>query len=211
MKNTILSFAILVSCLQFGCNDSITPETPTNFIEGTHLDIEAVKAYIPEELKAQKECVYMDESGNIKSLKVRYREQVTPRVLAGQSYKSDELEITLYDESDPYFQIALLGVTNYNPSDYSVIVDLTVMLVPANPQGSILSGIRFDKDGKPIVTMFDDFHSTITLNGKSFNDCFLLTGTNPEAYSEIYINSEVGVVAFRDADNALFVFQEYLD
>ena len=210
MKKLLILSLFLSSFFQFGCKDNVAPETPNNLIEGTHLDIEAVKAYIPEELKAQKECVYMNELGDMKTLKVRYREQVTPRVLGGQTYKSDELEITLYDESDPLFQIAMIGSTNYK-QDYTVTIGITVMLMPANPQGSILSGIRFDEDGKPIVTMFDDFSPSITLNGKSFNDCFLLTGTNPEAYSEIYINSEVGVVAFRDADNELFVFQEYLD
>ncbi len=210
MKNPFFLLLFLITFFHYSCRDDVPPETPDDLIAGTHLDIDVVKAYIPEELKAQKECVYVDESGNMRTLKVSYREQITPRVLNGQAYESDELEVTLYDESDPLFQIVMVGSANYK-QDFSVAISLTVMLMPANPQGSILSAIRFDENGEPVVTVFDDFHTVITLGGKSFNDCFLLTGTNPDSYSEIYVNSEVGVVAFRDANNALFVFQEYRD
>jgi len=210
MKNlfsALFTFCILIN---LGCKDIMPVSTPNNFIEGKHLEINGIKSYIPEEIKAQMKCRYSDQSGDTKELKVRYKDQVTPRILSGQSYTSDEIEITLYDESDPLFQIVIIGSANYD-SDYSILYQIAVLMMPANPSGEIFSWIRFDEFGQPIVTMFDDFHSTVTLNNKSFKDCFLMKGTNPDAYSEIYINSEIGVVGFRDAKNELFVFKEYIE
>ena len=200
----------MLGLICYNCKDNSETSTQDNSIEGSHLDIDAIKKFIPDGLKSEKKCKYINESGTIKEVQVRYTEEITERELESESYKSDELEITLYDEMDEKFQIVLIGSTNYD-ADYSVVVGLTILYMPANPTGTILSSIRFDEGGEPIVNTYDDFRSSISLNNKTFKDCFVITGTNPDSYSEIYINSEVGVVAFRDKANELFVFEEFIN
>lgn len=212
MKNIIYISFLLGTLSIFGCKEDTTPTIPsTPNIEGTHLNIDVIKSYLPEALTSERSIRYISEAGETKELKAHYLEKETPRTLDGFSYSNDGFELTLYDESDPKFQAVLLGSANYNTTgDYALIKSLTVILMPANPTGGILDGIRFDDNGFKIMP-YDDFHTTLVLNDKEFKDCFIMKDEHSSEYSEIYLNSEVGIVAFRGKDNVLFVFEEFFD
>jgi hypothetical protein len=141
-------------------------------------------------------------------LSISYKEYISPAQYEGQSYTSDKLEISLYMAENLNFLIALIPSANYALQE-TIVRGLGVIMMPGNLSGSIIGSIRFAENGKPIQGMLDDFRETLILQGKTFKDCFVLKNNNATAYSEIYINSDVGVVAFRDGVNKLWVFDRF--
>ncbi|MEZ4980872.1 MAG: hypothetical protein R2769_04645 [Saprospiraceae bacterium] len=99
-----------------------------------------------------------------------------------------------------------MGNTNYSPTGILSIY-LNGILMPGNPMGSTTATIGFS-NGEPIVAMWDDFREHVIFNGKSYNDVYITIGKNglerKESYSEIDLNSELGVVAFCDEKNTLW-------
>ena len=68
------------------------------------------------------------------------------------------------------------------------------------------------KDGKPITTAFFSIYDMERdINGKLYFNTFtnIKDAQNFDAYSEISINTDVGIVAFRDVNNEMWSFVRF--
>ncbi len=211
MKKAIL--LLLVSVLLMQCSEEINNNDNILQIEGTHLKIDEIKNYLPKEYFSELKLVYIDENGNEKVLNIQSVESIDERELKGMKYTSGSFKVTLYDEGDLYFQIVLHGSANYSNDGKSINKGLSAWLMPFNESGTTWARLRFE-DGKPSFLWGDDFREEIVLFSKVFNDVLVTIGKNNlqeqyEKYSELILNSEVGIVAFRDEHNELWVFDRF--
>ncbi|MFQ5445571.1 MAG: hypothetical protein ACE5FF_01445 [Saprospiraceae bacterium] len=207
MKKLLILFCVCNLMFIYSCKDDEDTEL-TKGIEGTHLKIDDIKAYLPIEFETGKKAVYTDANKNETTLSISYEEYTATAQYGGQSYLSDKVEISLYMAENPNFLIALLPGANYAVGN-SIVRAISVVMMPGNQSGSIIGSIKFDENGNPIHGMLDDFRETLNLQDKTFKDCFVLKNNAALAYSEIYINSDVGVVAFRDEVNKRWVFDRF--
>lgn len=178
--------------------------------DGSHLSIDVILNHLPDELNSNNKAVYKSAVGELKNMTIFEKNLVVEhRESEFGNYTADKREISLYEEDDLAAGITLHANANYVPEKNTIARSLSVHLAFFNPAGMAHWTVSFDENG-PIITPADDFHPTLTLDGKTFNDCYIINGTNPDAFSEIIVNLEIGVVAFRDINNDLFVFQEYV-
>lgn len=177
--------------------------------ENEILSITAVKDYLPSSYFNQPNLIYINELGEEWKLSTNLNESITDRIHNQISYKTEQFRITLFDPENNFFQIVLVGSTNLSNSG-NTILTLSGTLMPFNPTGSTWATIRFENE-QPIVSLGDNFKEEYWANGRQYKNTYINIGRNNEqdqhsAYSELNINSEQGVVAFRDENNDLWVF-----
>jgi hypothetical protein len=210
MKNTIFFISLGLLFIFSACSDEVknAGNGLSTGIAGTHLKIDDIKAYLPSAFASEKKIVYTDAQNNKTTLYSSYEEHTVENQYQGQAYLSDKLEVSLYLPDDKEFLIEIVPSASYIENG-DVVRSLSTIFMPGNSSGSIIGSIRFDDNGAPISSLLDEFHEEINLNNKKFNDCFVFRNTTATAYSEIYINSDVGVAAFRDKENTLWVFERF--
>jgi hypothetical protein len=212
MKNLLFIFSLTLF-FQSCSDDSIIIDT----VEGSHLTIGELRDYIPNNYFEEKSMVFFNESGEEWKLYSSAIESTKDRVHEGENYKIDKFEITLFDPDNLSFRIMIVGSTNYatdQEGEVAIAKGINGMLMPFNESGNTWARISF-RNGKPTMDFGEDFRESVTLNEKEFNEVFITIGKKGfephDAYSELDINSEFGVVAFRDENNDLWVFDRFED
>ncbi len=195
-----ISTILLLGCKNDDKNSTITPTI------NSHLNIDEVKDFLPSAYKNGSILVYKNENNEEWLLSTNYFEAIEERQFEGVMYKNDAFQASIFDSEDHSFQISISGQANYS-KPYEVVKSISFDLMPLNPTGTVGVFVRFT-DGQPIVNTFSNFHEKLTLNNKVFDAVYVgnsrLNGF--EKYSEIYVNKNEGVVAFRDKNNDLWVF-----
>lgn len=170
-----------------------------------------IKNYLPHNYFESPTLIYKNEEGEEKQLFINFEENIVERNIADQSYSAEEIIINIFESESSNFRINI-NASSYFVEENKITSDLFASLMLFNPTGSTVNNIAFNENG-PIVSHFDDFHSNLVLLGRKFSDVFVAIGKDwdvqYDAYSELNINSEVGVVAFRDKNNDLWVFDRF--
>lgn len=200
-KNIIIAFIgvlFLTSCEKENSNKLPFSES--------HLEINAVKSFLPASYFQGAKFIFKDLSGNEKEIH-SVSTETTRELTEGEfTYMADNFNVLLFDPADEIFKIVITGNANYS-SNGSPVRYLVAMLMPFNASGNTPGTIDFEEEG-PIISQTVDFRSSIELNNKVYNNVFMNFGMNGldryDSYSELDINSELGVVAFRDENNELW-------
>jgi len=209
MKNYILlliaSLLLCTTCKKGKVEDSQN-------IEGNHLCISSIMEYLPDAYKNERTLVYKNQAGEIRKLHIAFEEHLTEQTYERQLYTTDSFEGTIYDPAMADFSIVLTGSANFDHGENnSVVKALSVILMPFNESGSLFACIYFE-DGQPYIppiTSEDFFRESIELHSQTFQNIFYTTTHQYEVYDELYFNSDVGVVAFRDGEDVLWVFERF--
>lgn len=206
MKNIIRLIVLTISMIS--CNE-ITNEPTT--IE--HLTIDNIKEYLPIEYFVDNEIIFINHLGEELAVKIHPSESTQEKSFNGTNFNADEFEIAMYIEDQAEFRLYLVADVDYNETGLSRA--LTGLLMPTNEGGSTLASLKFEEKSTPMINAWlNNYYEIISLNGKPFSDVFVFRGMHDgnqlfDAYSELDLNSEVGVVAFRDHDNVLWVFDRF--
>jgi len=125
-------------------------------------------------------------------------------------YTAQQIDISLIEQEALYpFTLALTGSAGYDGDTpgWSLHAFVYQFLTREKTWLSVI----FNDAGE--ITPFGavKYNSSITLLGKEFKDVHSKAGTDNEgqtydSFSEIMINSDIGIVAFRDRKNELWVF-----
>lgn len=179
---------------------------------GQHLKIDEVKNYLPESYFQETALIYVNSAGMEKELHITAKEITVQRTHDNDNYTTDQFEITIFDPDNLSFQISLVGSTN-RFSDNIVATGLTGWLMPFHESGHTRIRVQFENN-LPKVDIFNNFNETIFIIDKEFSDVYIAIGKNNlqeeyEVYSELNINSEYGVVAFKDENNELWRFDRF--
>lgn len=212
MKATKYIFSTLVFTLLMSCGNE--GDDPIR-IPGSHLSLESVEAFMPEQYlpEGDVEIIFVNESGTERTLHMNKRLYQVERVHEGDTYTSDQIEIGITDSLVPDFLIKLGSSSNYYGKD-DIAIWLKVQLMPRHPaRPNSPTGAEGNIDfqsGEP------DYHRhtiepLMNINGQSFSDVFLFSNDDVSIYTEIYYNSNTGVVGFRDDQNELWSFKEFKD
>lgn len=214
MKKIIYFLNLLTIIFIFSCKKdkidgvgtlpaAVTPQYTLK--EGAYINIDEVKKLIPDAYKKQKKIVYSNNKGQLMTIKVKYEENdKRPDQYNGINYTYDQFYITLYSETDQGLSIQFSGGANF-AGDTIVAKGLTIIVMPY-----IISGIDMDRNGEPDKKLsLSEYAANRTLNGKNFKDVFTSKNEVEKAYSEVCYNKEFGLVAFRDKNGELFVFERF--
>lgn len=177
-------------------------------IQGTYLKADGANKFLPTAYKAQKKVLYKNQTGETKLLSIRFLADAVEYTWGGQTYLSDRIDVALYDETDAYFVIRVLGGANYSQNN-QVVHSVAFDLMPGS-EFWLLASVLLDENGKRSEPLFfGTFLAEVELNSRKFKECFFSENKGKDAFSELYVNSTEGVVAFRDKNNELFVFDKF--
>ena len=199
----------ITACEKKHSDNNITNNQP--FV--SHLDTKGIEAYLPQEiLKRESFVVYKkEEDGTEKHLRIYPNNGVFEGSYNGKEYTSDVFQIRLIDESNINFLLEINGSALYNDKG-EIEKSLIALLMPGNQTGSSGVSLTFEEN-EPISGIYERYEKSIVLLGKTFLDVY--TGgsslTGYEKFSEISINSNEGIVSFRDIENKLWVFDRFED
>jgi len=203
MKNIVFLISVL---LVLACSENENDLAVTT-VEGHYLNVDLVKDYLPDFYFNEAVIVYKNSTGEEWTLNTTSNESVREKTYEGAMYKAGNFEVNLFDPDNLNFHIVLTGSAQY--SSAGIGLNLGGILMPFNASGTTWNSVRF-VNGEPVVGLGDDFNESITLYGRTFQDVFVRIGKDGfeqhEAYSELDLNSKEGVVAFRDENNELWVF-----
>ena len=205
MKKVIIFLSVLFI---FSCKDSET--TKIDF--ESEISISEMVSYLPSHYKKEKSVYFVNDDQESKMLKISYLEGIENKTHNGNNYVAETFEATLYDPNNQWFSIQMKASANYSNSGNEIVKSISAILMPFNESGTTWASIKFE-NGVPKISLGDDFRESVLLNNKEYKDVFITIGkqgdVQHEAYSELDINSEVGVVAFRDHNNDLWTFDRF--
>ena len=214
MKNlfTKALFTFLVVCLILGIN-SCGNEQPTPTIKSL-LDVENLKQNLPESyLEKGTRVVFINEAGLELELEiVTSTKHIVSRSHNGQNYETESLDIRLYDPSNPSFNISIEGSILYDQQG-NISERLTYWLMPLNASGHTLLSYRLDDE---LLRSTEFFHEQIILLNNSYSDVYFGLGKSNSgevytSHSELYVNSDRGVVAFKGYENQFWVLDRIIE
>lgn len=211
----IIIIGVLVLTMTTCKKDPITTiptEENTPFVVQSHIEIKELEDWLPKAyFNGEPKVVYVNESGQEKKLTVYMVRGEQERTYSNQNYTSDIFTIRLRDDNDISFTLDIEGYAVYGEKN-DLQKSLFVFLMPGNENGSMSLPVQFDENG-PKITMFDIFNEEISFFGHTYNDVFKGGAYTDEllfdSFSEVALNSEVGIVYFRDRVNDLWVFDRF--
>lgn len=214
MKNIlfVLLFSIVFSCENDDKQGGDIQLVNEEFI----FSIDEVKNFLPEEYFSETSIVYTNNNEELILFVDPIESKHDLSYSDGSTHESETFEIILYNPEDINFQIVITASPNL-PDGNTSKATLNNVLMPFNESGSSWNTIRFENE-EAIISFGDDFHSTLELSDRIFTDVYkrriFPSPNNPNqevVYSELDINSNEGVVAFRDANNELWVFDRFIE
>ncbi len=102
-----------------------------------------------------------------------------------------------------FFQAALIMY-----QDGTIVKVYGAALMPLDDSGCTWLILHFE-NGIPVVLSPDRFHESLTLHRRTFENVFFSKSEQYDIYTEIYVNATQRVVAFRDENNDLWVFDRF--
>ena len=203
MKNYIFIIALLA--INTACKNG---EVPTTGIEGSVLTIEEIKTFLPSSYKNESNIIFTNAAGALKTLNVNYVEGSLEKAHENATYTAEQLEVTIFDPENITFQITMIGSTNYG-NNGGVAKSLNNLLMPNHPNMNFVH-VSFE-NGQPTISLLDKFEETVSLLNKDFSDVYVNHERHPpaEAFSDLMVNSEFGVIAFSDENGELWVFDRF--
>lgn len=203
----LLNFVIALTII--GCSTENTTTNGNSNLQ--HYKIDYVKSYLPSNYFKESNLIYKNSLGEEIIMRTQSKESSSDRIHNGIDYKTDEFNITMYNQQSADITIVLSGNVNLSTQG-NVVATLGGVLMPFNSSGTTWSTIRFE-DNKPAISLGDDFRETYNVMDTEFINTYVTIGKNGNeqhsAYSELNINAEQGVVAFRDENNDLWVFDRF--
>lgn len=121
----------------------------------------------------------------------------------------ENLDITLYHTTFPHYAIHFQGTGLFNQSSYVVAPFLGIHFMSSDNNYTMVSSLNIgnpDYLPGPIK-----FHPEIVLTGSIFQNVYSLTNEDKDAFTEVYFSQEVGLVAFRDEHNQLWVYDKIIE
>jgi hypothetical protein len=211
-KITYLLSLLMISIIGSCKKDKMEASSPTIQVtpqytlkEGININIDDVKKLVPENYKKEKKIVYGNSKGNLMTLGVKYVElNKSPSVYNGINYTHDEFYFHLYSETDKNLSIQFNGGANF-AGDTILVKSMIILISPY-----LLTSIQLDRNGEPAKQfIFGQFSESIVLNGKIFKNVFSDQNEQEKSYSQVCYNSEFGLIAFKDKNGELFVFERF--
>jgi len=212
MSKIIFSFLLInLLVLSYSCKSDLDVDATEQNILPSELEditIEDLENYLPDGLKNNSKVVYINEAGEEWKLTTDYEKITRERdeVDFSINYEHEQFQAVLVDELRE-FKIRISGFGLYT-KNLDVQKFISVDLMPFTEGGSAFINVLFE-NGEPIIDEFSVFDSEIEIYGKTFIDVFSGSDTLAEAYNEISINKEVGIVSFRDENKELWVFERF--
>ena len=216
MKNLIfILFSILL--FSFGCNSDDAPKesdvNQNNLL--SHVDINEIKANIPDFYIDNTKIIFKDENNLEKKFNVYRTEEEKSNTIDGFSYSSDNLLIKLISDDSSPIIIELRGIANYD-DEYKLQKSLSMSFAPTSPgiSGTSSFTVIFFENGQPLASMFGVkvLEESVVLLGKEFNNVYGYSNMGEpisDSYGQLLFNSTNGVIGFRDRNNKLWVFERF--
>ena len=182
------------------------PTPPFRFENGAHLTIDEIKKEFPGDLyQSSSLLIFKNEAGDERRLAPNYSEHMFERTAHGISYTFDQVNYLLFEEADPSYYFDIVMSANLT-SNSSSIEGLSILLNGKTP-GILNPWLILTTDDLNGDYDYGLIEEQVLL-GKTFKDVLKVWTIPPDqtAYSDLFFNSEFGVIGFSDKDDVLWVY-----
>lgn len=200
MKN--IFFFLIVSCVTLTCKSS--DEDLMSMPD--FLTTDNAKELIPlSSYGTASKVIFKNEEGVEKPLNITIEESQEESMINDFQYTIDQLAIILYDESNADYKINVIATATYSSMN-SHIEFLNIILFNIQPaNGNIIPTIKVESNKEPLLGTLEP---EVQLLDKTFKDVYTnFDFSETAAYSKIYYTVQYGVVAFKDFEGKLWVYE----
>ena len=204
--NNVLLAICLLGFFANSCSETEQVDDNLITLEPIHLD--DIKKLIPSSLLSDSKVSYKNVNGEEKTLSVFFDSIIREVSVNDIKYMQERFSIAFQDSSDLTFRMDLSGNGVYT-NEFAVEKTISAFLMPGH---SASSSITIDtRNGKIVINEHVDHRDAITLNMTTFTNVFIGKNDFNETgrYDEIMLNLEVGIVAFKDGNKKLWVFDRF--
>lgn len=217
MKNRVFFISILLFSLLACCKDEpiapipITPPEPLKFKEGVHVSVNELKLLIPDAYKKGKIAVYKTLGGKEDKYKIKFTDSlILDRELNGIKYTAAEFRVDMSPLAPQKFSLGIKSIATFGDEKtlikgikYGQYFGFENIAYNNSNNITTIDG-KFDK-----TDPFNRYINSYEFNGKIFKDVFRIKNSSSTKYSELAYNIEFGIIAYRDENNDLFVFDRF--
>jgi len=167
-----------------------------------------VDRFLPREYYEGRNIVFVNEEGLEWVFMTQHKRSTEERTHHAHTFETEVIDVDLFDHKNSGFQIKLSGSAYYY-GENTFQNHLTLGFKTPNSPFTINNFVLRFIDGEPEQSGFTNYRPTLTLLQRPFNGVYRFRASNTFSYSEININEDFGVIAFRDRFDFLWVFDRF--
>ncbi len=204
MKKSILLIYLaifLISCSKDG--DSLE-----NYIKLP----EAIN-FFSEDFKSASRIIFNNNAGDSLAMNMKYRYKIDQKSVSGNERFVETNEISMSTEQYPFYPILLFAgpLFKQDSDEYWPLLNIHFMAnLGLTDEYFLISSLNITNPEVEFPNW--KMHEEITLNNKTFTNVYsALRRTDLDAYADFYFSQEIGVVAFSDENNDLWVYDRIVE
>ncbi len=187
------------------CEKEVTVMETSNELQT--LKIDNIKNLLPlSESNSKTKVGFYNEKGDEILFDFIIEEEIKEKKVGSESYFAEEISGSYINESINDYSLYFTGSGNYtskNESNLFVSAGINQFVEEG------VSALSLDEEGTPIFAIFYD---NIQLLDKEFEAVYSnRIDPNATSFSVIYYNATYGVIGFKDREDDLYVFKEFMD
>lgn len=199
-KILIFTFIVLLT----SCEKEVTVTEASDKLQT--LKIDNIKDFIPLSQSSKTKVGFYNEKGDEILFDFIMEEEIKEKKLGSESYFAEQISGSYINESINDYSLYFEGSGNYTKkNEHNLFVSSGINQFVEDG----VTALSLDENGTPIFAIFYD---NIQLLDKEFEAVYS-NRIDPSAtsFSVIYYNSIYGVIGFKDRENDLYVFKEFVD
>jgi hypothetical protein len=208
----LLSLFFITACKEKEPIISIpnTTSEPLAFKEGVNIPVDDLKLLIPNAYKKGKIAVFKMLNGSEIKFKIKFADSLTiKRELNGIKYTASDFKVDLVPLEKKNYTLGVKPFASFG-DEKTLIKGLKFGQYLGFGIAPMNSDIYCTVDGKLDKTdPFNFYVASREFNGKVFKDVFHRKDNTLKSYSEVAYQETFGIIAFRDENNELFVFDRF--
>ena len=195
-----LAYYVFLSFVLFSCNKDKVNDNSLK-----ELKIDDIRSQLPlTEIGNNPEAIYYNESGVEKTFEIEINSEVIDKSLNGEKYRAEQLTIEYSNQIEGEFSMYIRGTGDYT-DDRNTNLYIKTSLVQFETTYS--PTMTIDENGNPLLATF---YKEIKIVDRTFENAYSnLILPTISSFSELYFNSQFGIIGFKDQAGSLFVLKEY--
>ncbi len=191
---------------------SCQKETPVveNSNELATLKIESLKKLLPlTEISSKTKVVFYNEERKEIVFDFELEEELKEKIVASKPYFAEKISGSYINESIHDYSLYFLGTGNYNNHNNTIGSNLFVSAGITQFVESAVTKLSLDDTGTPIIAQYYDTKQLLDKEFENVYSNFIVSEFT--SFSEIYYNATYGIIGFKDRQDDLYVFKEFVD
>ena len=202
MKKSI--FVLFIALLIISCEKEI------GISSEYHIKLPDAINFFSSDFKIASVITFKNDKDESLDMNIDYQELIALSKVGGKDRYHESNTISLYYDEYPNYPIVLKGTGLFEQGTDNVYPFLQISFMYTDEKNALIGSLDINNAFPDVGVESKIVHDEIKLNSKNFNNVYIITNEETDAYSEFYYSRQIGVVAFRDENNELWVYDKIL-